>query len=42
MQLLGKGVEDRADQQGAEQALRHGTQRVNSVALQGDLNVFPL
>ena len=42
MELGPDGVDDGADQQGAEQALRHGTQRVNSVALQGDLNVFPL
>ena len=34
MQLLGKSINDRTDQQGAEQTLRHGAQCVNAVALQ--------
>ena len=42
MTLGTEGVEDGADQQGTEQALCHGAQRIDSVALQGDLNVLAL
>ena len=42
VELLAERVEDRADQQRAEQALRHGAQSVDAVALERDLNVLAL
>ena len=40
-ELTAQGVQDGADQQGAEQALGHGPQGVDTVALGGDDDVLP-
>ena len=42
VELLADGVEDGADKQGAEQALGHGPEGVDSVALAGEQDVLPL
>ncbi len=42
IQLTAQGADDRPDEQGAEQALRHGPEGVNAVTFAGKDNVFPL
>ena len=42
VKLRAERLDDRADQQRAEQTLRHRAERVDAVALRGDLNVLPL
>ena len=37
---IGVGVDDRADQQGAEKTLRHGTKGIDSITFYGDFDVF--
>ena len=39
--LLAQRLDDGTDQQAGEQALRHGTQSLNEVALGRDHDVFP-
>ena len=39
-QLCAQGIEDRADEEGREQTLRHGAERVDPVAFRRDHNVL--
>ena len=41
VELCAKGVDDRTDQQGTEKSLCHGSQCIDTVSLQGDLNILP-
>lgn len=42
MELTAQRIENGADQQGAEQPLRHSAQCVNTIPLGGKDDVFPL
>ena len=42
VELTAQGIQNGANKQGAEQALGHGPQGVDAVALGGNRNVFPM